>query len=198
MAADYISIINNLTAFYPFTGKSVIHVGAGGGQLIAYARETKHVLAVDSDLNALERLNSAIASQRLQERFTILHADFGPQLPPADVVLFEFCLHEIDDAESALATARQLAPDVVVIDHAPGSPWVFYTAETNKVRNSWAVVDSHHVRRRSDFATTQRFADVDELLQKVSVVGEPAISRARALSGQSPIEIEMTYRAALL
>jgi hypothetical protein len=36
MATDIARILKNLTAFYSFAGKSVIHVGAGAGQLIGY------------------------------------------------------------------------------------------------------------------------------------------------------------------
>jgi hypothetical protein len=34
VATDVQALIRNLTTFYDFSGKSIIHVGAGGGQLI--------------------------------------------------------------------------------------------------------------------------------------------------------------------
>jgi 2-polyprenyl-3-methyl-5-hydroxy-6-metoxy-1,4-benzoquinol methylase len=47
MATDIGAIERNLQSFYDFQDKSVIHVGAGGGQLIGYAAITRSVLAID-------------------------------------------------------------------------------------------------------------------------------------------------------
>ncbi len=69
MAADIHAIIRNLESFYDFTGKTVIHVGAGGGQLIAYARHARSVLAVDPEPAAVARLEAALHAAGLAVRF---------------------------------------------------------------------------------------------------------------------------------
>lgn len=52
MATDLSAIVRNLTAFYDFAGKTVVAVGAGGGQLAESARSMRHVVAVDRDPSA--------------------------------------------------------------------------------------------------------------------------------------------------
>jgi len=49
VATDIAKGIANLTSVYDFDGKTVVHVGAGGGQFIAYAATARHVLAIDPD-----------------------------------------------------------------------------------------------------------------------------------------------------
>ncbi len=198
MATDIALVLANLTGFYDFRGKVVVHVGAGGGQFVAYAAVARHVIAVDPDAGAVARLRSAISDMDLGDRFIVRQEAFERITDRADVVLFEFCLHEIADRDPALRHARTLAPETVVIDHAPGSPWLHYTAEAEKVTASWAEVERAGVRRAEDFAGWQRFADIDALLQKVQPLGEPAVSRASGYPGTVPIEIQMTYRIALL
>jgi hypothetical protein len=48
------------------------------------------------------------------------------------------------------------------------------------------------------FVGRQLFADVDALVTRLASLGEPAMSRARALGGATAIDIEMIYRVALL
>jgi len=62
MPTDLDLIVANLTSFHDFSGKIVIHVGAGGGQLIGYAASCRKVVAVDNDPSALERLEQRVAS----------------------------------------------------------------------------------------------------------------------------------------
>ena len=48
-----------------------------------------------------------------------------------------------DDPEAALRHARALAPETLVIDHAPESHWAWHTAETEKAAmagSSWAAM----------------------------------------------------------
>lgn len=198
MSTDIGAILNNLTSCYRFAGKSVIHVGAGGGQLIGYATNVRRVVAIDPDLTAVARLRAAIASMEWENRFTVVHGEFGPQLSPVDVVFFEFCLHEMRDPQLALKIAKSLAPDVLIIDHHPESQWAWHTAETEKAARSWAVAEQSLLRLDRQFVAVQRFVNGQELLQKVNTLGEPAISRAHQLFSQAPIQIEMMYRIALL
>lgn len=175
----------------------MIHVGAGGGQFIGYAAEVRDVLAVDPEVSSLDRLRSALALVPFGDRFTVVQGEFGTHLGSADVVFFEFCLHEIPEPQTALRDAKALAPDVIVIDHHPESRWAWHTAETEKARNSWAAVEKYPILRDGCFTGIQRFAGISELLQKVAELGEPATSRARELSGHAPIAIEMKYRIAV-
>jgi 2-polyprenyl-3-methyl-5-hydroxy-6-metoxy-1,4-benzoquinol methylase len=198
MATDFANVLANLTSFYDFRNKSVVHVGAGGGQFIGCASDTRHVLAVDPDAYALETLRAAIEKHGLGDRVTVRQARFESLSDQADVVFFEFCLHEMDDPEAALRHARALAPETLVIDHAPASRWAWHTAETEKAARSWAAVERAGVSADQVFVGRQLFADVDALVTRLASLGEPAMSRARALGGAAGIDIEMIYRVALL
>ena len=198
MATDIAKVIANLRSCYDFTDKSVVHVGAGGGQFIAYASDARHVLAVDLDAAALEHLRAAIDRLGLSDRFTVRQARFESLTDKADVVLFEFCLHEMDDPEAVLLHARTLASDTLVIDPVPESPWAWHTAEVEKAARSWAAVERAGVSADRVFVGRQLFPDVDALVARLASLGEPAVSRARALGKATGIDIEMTYRVALL
>ena len=198
MATDIAVVLANLTGFYDFRDKTTVHVGAGGGQFIGYAARARQVVAVDPDANAIARLQVAVGAMGLRDRFAVRQEEFESIVDPGDVVFFEFCLHEMSNPAALLTHARRLAPETLVIDHAPGSRWAWYTAETEKVARSWGAVERAGVRRARDFSGVQRFADAEALFQKVESLGEPAVSRALAHAGPAPIEIEMTYRIALL
>ncbi len=198
MATDIEVVLSNLTEFFDFGDKTVVHVGAGGGQFIRYAVRARHVVAVDPDPAAIERLRLAVNAAQLDGTFTVRLEVFEKVGDSADVVLFEFCLHEMDDPDAMLRHARRIAPETVVIDHAPDSRWAWYTAETEKAARSWAAVERAGIRRERCCSGLQRFADGIELLEKVRSQGEPAVSRALKHAGTDPIEIEMTYRVALL
>jgi precorrin-6B methylase 2 len=198
MATDIAAVLSNLTAFYDFCEKSVVHVGAGGGQLVGYAMKARHVVAVDPDADAVARLQMAVAALGLGERFAVRHSAFEVIADSGDVVLFEFCLHEIEDPGAALAHARTLAPETLVIDHTADSTWAWYAAETEKAARSWAAVERAGIRRERRYSAWQRFPDVEALVQKVEPVGQVAIDRAKAWRGPIPIEIPMSYRIAVL
>ncbi len=198
MATDVALVVANLSEFFDFTGKTVIHVGAGGGQFIRYAVAARRVLAVDPDPEAVGRLRLAVEALHLDGIFTFRLAPFEAVAERADVVFFEFCLHEMDDPDGVLRHARALAPEILVIDHAPDSRWAWYTAETEKAARSWAAAERAGIRRRQACRGVQRFPGGRELLVKVQSQGEPAVSRASSHAGDAAIEIEMTYWIALL
>jgi len=198
MATDIGLVLANLTHFYNFEGKSVIHVGAGGGQFVRSAETARRVVAVDSDPAAIARLTLAVEAARLGDIFAFREEPFEAVADRADVVLFEFCLHEMDDPAAALRHARELGPDTLVIDHAPESRWAWYVAETDKAARSWAACERAGIRREQTYTGLQRFDDGDALLEKVRSQGEPAVSRALTHAGSAPITIEMIYRIALL
>jgi len=198
MATDIAAILRNLESCYDFTGKSVIHVGAGGGQLVGYASRTRDVLGVDPDAVAVERLKAAIREHGLEERFRVLQADVQSVSARADVVFFEFCLHEIVDPLTALRHAQTLAPEVLVVDPASDSAWAWHLCETEKVLRGWAAAERFPRILDRTFTGAQRFHDRAELLAKVEMLGECVVRRVRDFEGQQDFSIDMPYRVALL
>jgi SAM-dependent methyltransferase len=198
MATDLAQVVARLAAFYGFAGKTVVSVGAGGGQLVDYAREAARVFAVDRDEEALARLAARVAERGWSDRFTLVAGDLLSVHPRGDVVLLEFCLHQMPDPERALAHAAGLAPDVVVIDHAPGSPWSWAAGEERAVEAGWAAVGRRAVRRRLDVEALQRFATGAELLARLAGQPPPSAARVARYRGRTAIAIPMPYRLALL
>jgi predicted RNA methylase len=198
MAADIRALIRNLTTFYDFAGKHVIHVGAGGGQIIGYAKEVANVIAVDSDAAAVAHLRESVAEQGLAGLFEIVHGEFVSVSERADVVFFEFCLHEMSDAVRQLEHALQLALHVLVLDHDRGSDWAWHACETDKVDVSWHAVEQFYIERSQSFKTTQLFDTHSQLIDKISCQGQPAIERASGFEGKTGIVIPMVYRIALV
>ncbi|MCX6272286.1 MAG: class I SAM-dependent methyltransferase [Bacteroidetes bacterium] len=141
MAADIIKIIENLFEFYDFTDQRIISVGAGGGQFIEYGRASKHVIAIDSDKEALRRLENILLKSQLSDKFTLINSDFSLVNMFGDVVMFEFCLHEMKDPEAAIHHALTMAPNILINDHWPGSSWAYIVDEEDKVVNSWKAVE---------------------------------------------------------
>jgi SAM-dependent methyltransferase len=198
MATDIAAIVRHLEAFYDFRGKTVLHVGAGGGQFLGYAVHAARVLGVDPDADAVVRLKAAVLAAGLQDRFHVLQADLMTVAEKADVVLFEFCLHEIADPADALRHAGTLAPRILVVDHADGSRWSWYCGEEEKVVNSWAAVDRLRPELAARFLGAQSFRDLGELVAKVGVLGEPTLGRVAEFRDRTDFEIAMPYRMALL
>jgi SAM-dependent methyltransferase len=198
MATDLDQIVSSLTGFYDFVGKAVVAVGAGGGQLAEYARHARCVIAVDRDGAALDRLALRSGERGLADKFVLLQGDLLALRPGGDVVLFEFCLHEMEDPDRALAHAARLAPDVLVIDHAPGSRWEWCAAEEHGVDAAWAAVARRPIRRALDVEAFQSFAGYAELEAKLAAQGPQSLERITAYRGQTAIAIPMPYRLALV
>jgi hypothetical protein len=104
----------------------------------------------------------------------------------------------MEDPEKALVHAKSLAPDIVVYDHSPGSEWIYYGAEEDKVAHSAAVMKRFGIRRRQTFEAEQRFRNYAELLLKVSPQGPSAIERVQRFVGATNIAIPMSYELDLL
>jgi predicted RNA methylase len=198
MAADIELILASLAAFYDFTSKSVIHVGAGGGQMIKAAESACAILAVDSDAEAVTRLREAIAQRRLRVTPRVVQADILDVDTRADVVFFEFCLHEMADPERILAHARALAPEICILDHVQESPWAWHATESEKAARSWAAAERAGIVRTEEHSTPQRFATHAELVAKVGMMGPEAVSRAEVFAGRTDFTIEMRYRLAVV
>ncbi len=198
MATDIAAIENNITAFYDFRDKSVVHVGAGGGQLIGYSGITRSVLAIDIDKKAVSQLEAAVRKKGLSKKFRIEVADILSVTAEAEVVFFELCLHEMLDPLKALNHALTLAPEVLVIDHHPDSRWAWYILENEKARRSWDAIESLNVTMKRSYDAEQHFSDYTELLRKVEVMGDLAVKRISGFRGRSDITIDMKYAMALL
>jgi len=198
MAADYRKIVADLLAFYDLTDKTVLAVGAGGGQLIEYGRPAAKVLALDSDAQALEKLRESLKAAGLEDKFEPILGDFFAADLKADVVLFEFCLHEMADPGAAVERALGLAPAVVVFDHWPGSEWSYIAAEEEKVAAGWAAVGRFPVKKTRMYETVQIFGGYEQLYQKVKGQGETALARIAAFKGRTDIRIPMSYGLALI
>ncbi len=198
MATDYGTLVAQLLAFYDFRAKTVIDVGAGGGQLVAYGRAAGHVLALDNDARALEKLRERLKAEGLEDKFTPILGDFFRVDLRADAVLFEFSLHEMPDPGAAVERALGMAPDVVVFDHRPGSEWIYYGAEEDKVAASWAALARFPVVREREYENVQSFADYAELHERVKGQGKKSLARIEKYKGRRDIRIPMTYGLALI
>ncbi len=198
MAADYPRMIRELLAFYDLAGKTVLAVGGGGGALIEYGRAAGRVLALDVDPAALDKLRENLRLAGLEDKFEPVLGDFFKAELKADVVLFEFSLHEMPDPAAAVERALTMAPDVVVFDHWPGSPWTFLAGEDLKVAASWAALGRFPAARTESHEGIQSFTKYDELEEKVRHLGEPALSRIETYRGKTDIRIPMSYGLALV
>jgi len=198
MAADIKQIVRNLLDFFDFSGLTVITVGAGGGQFIECSRRAAKVIAVDQDPAALEALRAKLGPSGLTDMFALVHSDFMDFREKSDVVLFEFCLHEMPEPQAALAHALTLAPKVVVMDHWPGSDWAFFTAEEEKAKAAWTAVGSFRPDKTIPFESSQLFRDFEELWLKVHVQGEKSLARIQKYKDRLDFSIPMTYGLALL
>lgn len=198
MVKDVQQIVNNLLNFYDFKDKTVISVGAGGGQFVAYGYTAKHVIAIDNDQMALERLRLVLQKKELDEKFTLIHSDFNDVDVSGDVILFEFCLHEMNDPQRMIDHALHLAKEVVIVDHGLKSQWAYIAYEEVKAANSWSVVADNSSVKQKTFKTEQLFDSYEQLYEKVHVQGYQSIARIAPYSKQKYISIPMEYTMALL
>lgn len=193
MACDINKLITRLHDFYDFRDKTILSVGAGGGQLIEYARFAKKIWAIDVDRVALDHLKIRVDEKGWFHKYELVHGDFLDFQQQADVVLFEFCLHEMPFPAKAVEHALSLAPDVLACDHMPNSDWAYVVDETEKATQSWDALTSFSFRKQEEFDDRQLFDNYEELYHKVAVQGERAIERIQRYKDQKPISISMKY-----
>ncbi len=198
MATDIKKILENLFQFYDFTDQTVISVGAGGGQFIEYGHTSKQVIAIDNDKEALNRLENNLRQSHLSDKFTLVHSDFYLVQEKGDVVMFEFCLHEMKNPETAINHALNMAPAVLITDHWPDSEWAYIVDEKEKVTNSWEAVKQFNLKKIQLYNTFQFFHDYEELFQKVKIQGDTSINRISQFKDKNNITIAMSYGFALI
>lgn len=192
------ALVNNLINFYDFRDKTVLAVGAGGGQITDYAEAAKKVIAVDCDSEAISKLAEVLEQKSLTSKFEILVSDFMKLNIHADVIYFEFSLHEMSDPAAALKHASTLAPEILIFDHLPGSKWSYYTAEEEKIANAWNAVEKQSPSKRARFEGLQFFKDHSEILARLQVLGEPTLTRIAKFKTQANFTIPMPYGIALI
>jgi tRNA G37 N-methylase Trm5 len=198
MATDTQKIIQNLLAVYDFKDRTIIVVGGGGGQFIEYGQSARQILAVDNDPAAIQKLRENLKKAGLEDKFTPILGDFYEAQLKGDGVLFEFCLHEMSDPTAAVRHAQTMAPDVIIIDHWPGSEWTYYTAEEGKVARSWASLESFVFKKKEKYDTVHIFRDYDEIRKKLEDLGEPSLSRIEKFRSQKDFSIHVIYGVALI
>ena len=198
MAADTKKIIENLLEFFDFNNQTIISVGAGGGQFIEYGHNSKEVIAIDNDKKALSQLENNLQKSRLLDKFTLINSDFYLLNRKGDVVMFEFCLHEMKDPEAAIHHALTMAPNILINDHWPSSEWAYIADEKEKVINSWKASKRFDIKKIQQYDTVQFFHDYDELFQKVKVQGENSINRISQYKDKKDFTIPMSYGFALI
>lgn len=198
MAADILAILKNVLEFADFTDKTVIAVGAGGGQFAEYGKKARQIIAVDFSPEALEVLRKQVSVLGLTDRYEYHAGDFNTFSLRGDMVFFEFCLHEMADPALALAKAKNMAPQVVIFDHSPDSPWAYIVAEETKVKNAWQAIQAQKPGRVQHYHSLQSFATFAELETKVMPQGEVSLQRIEPYRGQKNFTIPMSYGLALL
>jgi len=198
MVTDVRIMIDNLLKFYEFDNQIVISIGAGGGQFIEYGRNARQVIAIDNDEEALSKLENALQKMQLTDKFTLINSDFYEVNKKGDVVLFEFCLHEMKDTETAINHALTMAPSILINDHWPNSEWAYIVDEKEKVINSWEALKKFKLKKVQRYNTVQLFRDYEELFLKVSVQGENSIKRIGQYKNKKDFTIPMSYGFALI
>ncbi len=198
MVVDRSVLSAKLSEFYDFAGKAVLYVGAGRGQLLEPSSRARSIVAIDADAKSLDGFREEAKTKWAGTPVSFVPRRFEGVKERGDVAYFEFCLHEMDDPRKSLEHARSLAPDVVVMDHLPGSEWIYYGAEEKEVQRSTDAVQSSGVRRSAKFSIDQRFKDHDELAARLADAGELSLKRAMELKGFKDIRIRMDYALFLL
>jgi SAM-dependent methyltransferase len=198
LVVDRSKLSADLADFYEFKGKAVIYVGAGGGQLLGPETGVKRVVAIDSNPESLNAFRSEANSTWAGIPIRFVPRDFETVNLHGDVVYFEFCLHHMEDPRRALEHARALAQDIVVMDHLPGSKWIYYGAEEDRVLHSFKAAEAFGTRRVEKFTIDQRFKDYEELAARLAGEGEVPLRRASELRGKKDIRIRMDYGLILL
>ena len=72
LATDYAKLSENLCRFYDFTGKVVLFIGAAGRQLLDPSAQTRKLIAIDKDVEALRELKASIVAKGLQDSVEVI------------------------------------------------------------------------------------------------------------------------------
>jgi len=83
MATDYALMMHNLLSFYDFKDKTLVTIGAGGGQFLSCGHPARRIVAIDQDATALDQLRVSVAKSNMGDKFEFIHGDFLTINPPA-------------------------------------------------------------------------------------------------------------------
>jgi len=199
MVVDRSKLKSELLDFYNFRGKNVLYVGAGGNQLLQPKSGAAGVVAIDSNAKSLDGFRKEAKTRWKGIPVEFIPKPFEETTTSGSLVYFEFCLHEMKDPEAALDHAHSLAPEVLVMDHLPKSPWMFFAGEEEDAQRSATAMEAFGIRRRQEFTAMQKFDDYEQLETRMSDGGGPgALKRISPLKGSKGIEIQMDYGLYLL
>lgn len=156
------------------------------------------VVAIDSNGQALDNFRSEAKIKWSGVEVDFIPKPFETVQVKGDVVYFEFCLHQMDDPVKSLQLARSLAGDIVVMDHLPGSEWMFIAAEENLVVRSREAIEKFGVRRQETQRIDQKFEDHAQLSGRLSGQGPESEKRIARFKDVKGISIRMDYGLFLL
>jgi len=188
----------NLIKFYDFRGKSLLYTGCGLGQLLPPESRVSSVAAIDRDAKALKAFRDVAKTKWAGIPIRFFPRKFETVNVKGDVAYFEFCMHMMDDPKFTLEHARSLAKDIVILDHLPGSKWVYFWAGEEDVLRSTKTIESFGVKRTMKFMTEQRFEDGKALARRLDRVGKEAKRRILELKDAKDIRMRMDYGLYLL
>ena len=198
MGINISEIINNLDGFYSLNGKTIIHVGIGSGLFTGYTNSAKKIFAYDNNPTIENILRDKLIKERTLDKYEINITDFFKCKNKADVVFFEFCLHEIVNPLKALEFAKTISDDILIIDHAKNSEWSYYTLETEKLQKSRAAISTFKIKKHCTFDEYQYFGNFNSLKTKLSILGEECMNRIVKFEYKSDINIPMPYEICLI
>lgn len=193
MVVDRDELTANLTKFYNFRGKKVLYVGCGLGQLLPPESGVASVVGIDRDANALKAFRNVAKTKWAGIPITFVPHKFETVNHHGDVAYFEFCMHQMEDPRRTLELARSLARDIVIMDHLPGSKWVYYWAGEDEVSRSTKAIESFGIRRKKILVTEQKFDDEKALARRLDRVGREAKRRILELKDAKDIRMRMDY-----
>jgi SAM-dependent methyltransferase len=198
MVVDRSVLTANLLRFYDFKGKSILYTGCGLGQLLTPESGVSSVVGIDRDTKALKAFRDVEKTTWAEIPIKFFPHRFETVKDHADVAYFEFCMHMMDDPKFTLELARKLTKDIVIIDHLPGSKWVYYWNGEEDVRRSTQTIESFGVRRRKTLVANQHFEDGKALAKRLDRVDGEAKRRILELRGANDIHMRMDYALYLL
>ena len=193
MVVDRNELATNLREFYDFAGKSAICVGAGGGLLLDPASRVASVVAIDKNAEELERFRTESKTKWAGIPLRFVPSKFEEVDFQGDVVYFEFCMYMMEDQRKTLDHARSMARDIVVIDHVPGSKWIYYWAGEEEVMRSTKVLESYGVRRKKRFTSEAWFKDWQAFADRLTGLGEESRRRVLELKEAKDVRMPMDY-----
>jgi SAM-dependent methyltransferase len=198
MVVDRNELTANLTNFYDFRGKSLLYTGCGLGQLLPPESKVSRVAAIDRDAKALKAFRNIAKTKWAGIPIRFFPRKFETVNVKGDVAYFEFCMHMMDDPKFTLGHAHALAKDIVIMDHLPGSKWVYYWAGEEEVLKSTKMIESFGVKRMKKFVTEQRFENGEALARRLDRVDTEAKRRILELKDARDIRMRMDYGLYLL